>query len=181
MEEVLQNRNAADSPGRSYRVKLINAPQLLIGFNALLLGAIFYYIFRPAGNIYFIKSLGWDPQLHITMPPLLAGIGRCLPTFIHVFAFILLTAGLVAGSKKSYLIITLAWCAIDLLFEIGQGVGREIMQIIPDWFSGIPFLENTRAYFMRGSFDWYDLFSIALGSLAAYFILRLTNRKEGQT
>jgi len=181
MEEVLQNRNAADSPGRSSRGKHLNTPQLLIGFNALLLGAIFYYFFRSSGNIYFIEFLGLAPQLHITMPPLLTGVGRCLPTFIHVFSFILLTAGFVAGSKKSYLIIALAWCAIDLLFEIGQGFGREIMQIIPDWFSDIPFLENTRNYFMRGSFDWYDLVSIAIGSLAAYFILRLTNRKEGLT
>jgi len=47
------------------------------------------------------------------------------------------------------------------------------LSIIPDWFEGIPFLENTRNYFQRGTFDMADLVAIAVGTAAAYVIIIL--------
>ena len=87
----------------------------------------------------------------------------------------MMTAGLVAKRKREYLIIAIAWFTVDVLFEIGQGFGNSVIQIIPDWFSDFLFLENTTNYFLYGQFDRYDILSIALGSLAAYILLIRTN------
>jgi hypothetical protein len=56
-----------------------------------------------------------------------------------------------------------------------------MIQIIPDWFSNYLFLENTRDYFLQGHFDYLDLLSIALGSLAAYILLIKIKTEKGRT
>jgi len=50
-------------------------------------------------------------------------------------------------------------------------------KIIPDWFSGIPFLENTENFFHKGTFDYFDLAAIIFGTAIAYFVLLTTNKK----
>jgi hypothetical protein len=55
------------------------------------------------------------------------------------------------------------------------------LRIIPDWFEGIPFLENTRNYFQRGTFDMVDLVAIAVGTAAAYFVITLTTTDRRKT
>ena len=50
--------------------------------------------------------------------------------------------------------------------------------IIPDWFTVIPFLENTENYFLNGTFDFLDLAAIALGTAIAYFVLITTNKSK---
>lgn len=164
----------------SKMVEGINTRQLFVGLNVLILGALFYYFFRSSEHTYFLKLLGKNPQLKDILPPLLGKLGNSLPTFIHVFAFILMTAGVIGSNKKGYLIITLTWFAIDVLFELGQGFGYLIIPIIPDWFSDILFLENARDYFLHGRFDYLDLLAIAVGSLVAYIVLiktKITGRE----
>ena len=158
----------------------VNTRQLYIGFNILVLGAIFYYFFRPAEHTYFLKFFGSNPFLKDFPSPFWALLGNCLPTFIHVFAFIMMTSALVANRERGYLTVTLAWFAIDVLFEIGQGFGSSVIQIIPDWFSDYFLLENIRSYFLKGRFDYLDLLSIALGSLAAYILLINTKKNQGK-
>ena len=155
----------------------VNTRQLFIGFNILVLGAIFYYFFRSAEHTYFLQLFGINPYLKGTLAPLVVLIGNSLPTFIHVFAFTMMTAGLVANRKRGYLIVTLVWFAVEVLFEITQGFGNTVIQIIPDWFSDYVLLENTGNYFLKGRFDYLDLFSIAFGSLAAYILL-IKTREE---
>ena len=53
-----------------------------------------------------------------------------------------------------------------------------IAKIVPGWFNGIPFLENTVNYFLRGTFDPTDLVSIAGGTVAAYLTILLTQQME---
>jgi len=51
-------------------------------------------------------------------------------------------------------------------------------KIIPDWSTGIPFWENTKDYFRRGTFDMFDLIAIASGTAIAYFVsLTIINHK----
>ena len=151
--------------------KGINTKQLFIGFSVLILGALFYYLFRSAEHTYFLKFLGENSQLKFFLSPFLIKLGNSLPTFIHVFAFILITAGIIARHKRGYLIVTITWFVIDTLFELGQGFNYIIIPLIPNWFEKILLVENTRDFFLQGSFDYLDLFSIAAGSFMSYLLL----------
>jgi len=52
------------------------------------------------------------------------------------------------------------------------------LEVIPNWFKAIPFLENTENYFKQGTFDIADLIAIALGAVVAYVILVTTNNRR---
>jgi hypothetical protein len=158
----------------------INTRQLIIGSSVLFGGALFYYFFRSAEHTYFLKFLGNSHHLKDFLPPLLAIFENSLPTFIHVVGFTLMTASIIAKQKRGYAAVCLAWFAIDVLFEIGQGIDKMIIQIIPNWFSNFLFLENTRNYFLQGRFDYFDLLSIVLGSIIAYNVLIKTKEEKGE-
>ena len=76
------------------------------------------------------------------------------------------------------MIICLGWFLIDCAFELGQEFNSLLLKIIPDWFAGIPFLENTENYFLYGTFDFIDLAAITIGAVIAYFVLLATNKSE---
>ncbi len=83
-----------------------------------------------------------------------------------------------SSSKKGCLIVSLCWFFTDSVFEIGQKYGASIAPFVPDWFDGIPFLENTKSYFRTGTFDWTDMGTIFVGSLLGYIVLLITLKKE---
>ena len=158
----------------------VNFPQVLIGLSVLILGVLFYHLFRSADQTYFLKFFSDNPSLKDSLSPGYILIGNSLPTFIHVVAFTVTTAGIIARQKRGYVSVCLFWFALDCLFEVGQGFDTIIIPIIPDWFSDFVFLENTRDYFLHGRFDSLDLLSIALGSLTAYIILIKTRESKGK-
>jgi len=158
--------------------KKINKLQILIGVAGLLLGSLVYLVDRPPEQTYFIYSSNINISLYNSLPNIFGFIGNILPAFIHVFSFILITAGLIFCKKRSYLIICMAWFLIDCAFEMGQKFYTFPTKIIPHWFSGIPFLENTENYFIHGTFDFTDLIAIALGSITAYLVLLATNKRR---
>ena len=43
----------------------------------------------------------------------------------------------------------------------------------------IPFLEAFEGYFKKGTFDPYDIAAIFAGTLTAYFVLILTDKRKG--
>jgi hypothetical protein len=102
-----------------------------------------------------------------------------LPTFVHVYAFILLTAILVTPARAYVIPICLLWFMIESLFELAQinVIAQWIVKYIPTWFNRIPFLENTSDYFLAGTFDILDIFSIAAGTLAAYLTIVISTRR----
>jgi len=156
----------------------LNIRQIIIGAVVLLVGALVYLIDRPPDQTYFIYKIGMNINLFGLLPIVFGPIGNFLPSFIHVFSFILITAGLIARGKRDYLIICLSWFIIDCAFELGQKFILWPSRIIPDWFVGIPFLENTKNYFMQGTFDWVDLVAIVIGSITAYLILLATMERR---
>ena len=156
----------------------INKTQILIGTIGLLIGSLIYLIDRPPDQTYFVYSSPINISLFKVMPTLFASIGNSLPAFIHIFSFIVITAGLIFCRKKGYLIICLSWFLIDCAFEMGQKYSTWSSRIIPDWFAGIPFLENTKNFFLQGTFDFIDLAAIALGTVIAYLVLLITNKRE---
>jgi len=158
----------------------VNTSQLCIGFSILLVGTLFYFFFRSAEHTYFLRFFGLNVYRIEYLPKTLVSIENSLPTFIHVFAFSLLSAGLIATRKRGCALVCLAWFIIDVLFELAQAYGKVIIPAIPEWFSNFLFLENTKNYFLHRRFDYLDLFSIALGSLAACFFLVFTIQENGE-
>ena len=159
----------------------VNKTQILIGVIGLLVGSLIYLIDRPPDQTYFVYNSPINISLFNIIPNVFGFIGGSLPEFIHVFSFILITAGLVFCNKRGYLIICLTWFLIDCAFEIGQKYNTWSSRIIPDWFAGIPFLENTENYFLKGTFSFIDLAAIAFGTAVAYFVIILTTGKRRET
>lgn len=161
------------------RHKEYNGTLLFIGTVVLFLGTGIYLVSRPGDSAYFLRYNPFD----MPSPPVISGtlgdIVRALPSFTHVFSFILLTAGLVRTGNRGHIVICAGWCIVDCLFETGQRYGTVIAAIIPDWFQGIPFLENTANFFRLGTFDPIDLAATIIGTAAAYVVIRmLTNKKD---
>jgi hypothetical protein len=151
--------------------------QILIGFITLVLGILIYLTARPPDSAYFLEIL--NISLYKSLPNLFGKAGNNLPSFFHVFSFILISAGLIASNKKGYILICLGWFFIDLLFELAQRYNSFLLRLVPDWFEGLWFLESVKSYFVKGTFDYCDIFAITIGSLLAYFVLVGTvNRRE---
>ena len=150
--------------------------QILIGVSALFIGLLLYLVDRSPDRTYFIYKTNIDISLYNTFPNLIGPISGSLPAFIHVFSFILITAGVVSCRKTGYLIICASWLILDCSFELGQKYNALISAIIPDWFAGIPVLENSNSYFLKGTFDPADMAAIIGGTMAAYVILITTSR-----
>jgi len=156
----------------------INGLQILIGAAGLSLGTLVYLIDRPPEATYFIYFSKINISLYNTFPNVFGVLGNSLPDFLHVFSFILITAGLLSCQKRCCLIVCITWFSVDFLFEIFQKYNALPLEIIPNWFKAIPFLENTENYFSQGTFDIADLIAIVLGTVIAYFILLATNNRR---
>ena len=153
---------------------MINIRQILIGLAALLLATLIYLIDRPPNHTYFVYKSFVNISLRNTLPNIFGFIGNSLPSFIHVFSFILITAGLLCCQKRGCMIICACWFFTDAIFELGQKFTTLSSTMVPDWFSGILFLENSKNYFLLGTFDFNDLTAIIFGALSAYFVLSAT-------
>lgn len=157
---------------------MINIPQILIGLSVMLLGTLVYVVDRPPVQTYFVYKSFINISLHDILPNLFGCIGNSLPSFVHVFCFILITAGLLHCQKRGCIFICSCWFFTDLLFELGQKFKALSSTMLPDWFSGIPFLENSKNYFLSGTFDFNDLTAMVLGTILAYFALSITVKRR---
>jgi hypothetical protein len=156
----------------------INIRQILIGLTVLFLGTLVYLIDRPPDQTYFVYKSFVNISLHNILPNLFGFISSSLPSFVHAFCFILLTAGFLQCQKRGCIIICASWFLIDFIFELGQKFKSFSSTMVPDWFSGIPFLENSKNYFLTGTFDFNDLTAIVFGTLSAYFIFSITMKRK---
>lgn len=149
-----------------------------IAMGSLSTGTLFYVFGRPHSHVYFLPE--WLPSTHLPNS-LFGALGGHLPTFLHVYAFILLTVVVTTPSISKLLPVCLAWFTLDSLLEAAQAqpLAQWIAAHSPDWFNNIPILDNTRDYFLSGTFDSFDLLSIALGTIAAYLTVRLSRQGAG--
>ncbi len=140
------------------------------------IGVLIYVFDRQSEFVYFLP--GWL-SLNSMTDDLFGSIGNYLPTFIHVYVFILLTAVVAVPSITKLIPVCLAWLGLDSLFEVAQidAIALWLAANTPAWFEGIPFLENTSSYFLLGTFDVIDLLSIAAGTIVAYFTVSVYTRR----
>ena len=157
----------------------LNWPLIVIGLVALALGVVLYIYDRPASLIYFVP----DFLSQYEGKPMVFGIiGYHMPAFLHVFAFCLISVGTLRSELGEALVICLFWLIVDGLFEVAQyqDIAYEIVPFIPDWFKGIPVLENMADYLMHGRFDPADLVATLCGAVTAYlliFVLHVRSQK----
>jgi len=152
--------------------------QLLAGIFLLLLGALVYVVDRSPDQVYFTRFFGIHLKIFDTSAPLLGSLGLRLPAFFHVLSFSLITGSFFRSGKSRYLVICVFWLMVNCCFELGQKYKTLAVRLTPDFFEHIPFLENTRAYFQKGTFDVYDLVAFFIGGLAAYGLLLVTGRSK---
>ncbi len=130
---------------------MINWRYILLGILLLLIGTLVYLIDRPPEHTLFLSILPVQITLYNVYPPLFGPLGRFLPDFLHVTAFILLTAGVAACGRRGYLAICLFWLIVDGGFEMGQKYAVQSARLVPDWFDGVFFLDRIGSYFLNGS------------------------------
>ena len=157
---------------------LINKIPILTSATVLFFGILVYLVDRPPDQTYFVDKSFVNISLYHILPNLYGIIGNSLPSFAHVFSFILITAGLIASKKREFIFICLFWFLIDSVFELGQKFSTMFIKFIPDWFASIPFLGNTGEYFVRGTFSFGDMAAITIGTIAAYFLLIITSERR---
>ncbi len=142
----------------------INGLKVILGISFLFIGILVYLVDR--NSMYFLEK--W----HITSYDynVFGYLGNHLPTFIHTLSFCLITAGILNCQKQCYPIIAFSWFLFDTFFEWLQKYDKFVI-MVPDWFETIPFLEKTESYFLKGTFDIFDVLSIAIGAILGFLIL----------
>ena len=157
----------------------VNRLQVLIGVSFLFIGGLVYLIDRPPDSTYFVYQYARILNIYKIAPNIFGPFGNSLPDFVHVFSFILITTGIIScGGKRGCLLVALGWLIIDCAFELGQLYHSLPLEMIPDWFSGIPVLEATKGYFLMGTFDLNDITALLLGSSIAYLVSVATIRRR---
>ena len=151
--------------------------QLSAALSALLLGLGIYLFERPAESAYLLTVLSYSP---IQQYDLLGTIGQWIPSAVHTYAFILLTVIAIGSGPRMIFTCSLFWVGIGWLFEWGQHpvVSAQLIKHIPEWFSGIPLLENSADYFLYGTFDSLDLLATLAGALVAWATYQMTQKME---
>ena len=148
---------------------------ILIGIAALVFGAVIYFIDRRPDQIYFIYKSCIKNTFFNATSSTFGWMGWSLPSFIHVYAFILITIAVLDLSHRHSIVCCVAWLTTECLFEIAQvdRISNLIERYSPNWINGIPYVENTVNYFVMGTFDLFDLLLLALGTVAAYLTILL--------
>jgi hypothetical protein len=158
----------------------MNLLQIMIGFLVLFFGSLVYIVDRPPDKTYWISRFLPEISLHHILPNLFGVLGNSLADFCHVFAWIMITAGILSCGMRGTFAISGLWLFIDSLFEIGQKFSETAVNMTPEWFQAIPLLKNTPRFFQTGTFDWLDLAAILMGSAAAIPALRITTSLQKQ-
>jgi hypothetical protein len=156
----------------------VNKLQVLIGSVCLLAGSLIYLIDRPPELTYFVHRYGIFISLHNIFPGIFGHLGDSLPSFVHTFSFILLTAGIASCGRRGCVLIAIVWLFIDSAFELGQQYSSTALKLIPAWFAKIPFLEATEGYFRRGTFDFNDITAVFLGAVMACLVAFITMKQR---
>lgn len=145
-----------------------------------MLGVFVYVLDRDPQRIYFLTGI---LNQSLAKGTVFGVLGSSLPSFTHVYAFILFTAALLPPGRKTCVGATLFWLITDSAFEIAQhsAIAPLAASAVPAWFAGIPVLDNTRAYFLHSTFDPFDLAAIVVGAMAAAVTVLVTTKNNAST
>lgn len=122
-----------------------------------------------------------DPARSVLLPeiavlhtgPRLGALGLWLPSFVHVLAFSLFSAALLAPTRRWAYGACAVWLAVNAAFEMGQHeqVRGPLADALRLGLGEGPVARALANYFLRGTFDTGDLVAAALGAALAASIL----------
>ena len=141
----------------------------------LVLGTAVYLLDRTPGSAWLIPAAwqaggGGDGRGGGTV---FGALGRWLPSFVHAFAFAVLTC--------------VGWALVDTLAEVGQhaAVSAPLAAAIESWLGpgpvGTSIARPLARYFTRGSFDVADVIAGLAGAVVAYGLLRRALRPSSDS
>jgi hypothetical protein len=144
---------------------------------ALTTGVFVYLLDRPAGSAELIPAV---LQLSTDEGRAFGPSGDWLPSLVHVYAFILLTAAVMRPSPRNLLLVCTGWLVIEAFFELIQhpAVTQLLVDQASSWSGRLPVLATLHDYAVSGAFDPMDLVGLALGVVAAYLTVRWAWKKE---
>jgi len=132
---------------------------------ALAIGLLIYLADRPAGRALLIPAAwSWHGGTR-----LFGSAGAWLPSALHPFAFILLSAA-VWPRRAAIAGPCLTWWAIDAVAECTQHPALSV-PLVSLWAS-TPGLDVFARYAERGTFDIADLAALTAGTLVAALVLK---------
>ena len=147
----------------------------LIAALALALGIIVYVTDRDTSRAVLIPSIATFAGSKV-----FGALGQWLPSFLHTFAFSLITAAALAPRSTPRYGACVAWAAINVGFEIGQHplVSVRLAEALLGPMHGWPLVQPLARYFVHGTFDWGDIAAAMLGAFTSATALRLTHRDQ---
>jgi hypothetical protein len=151
---------------------------VFIGLSALFLGAFVYLCDRAPGSVYFVSHSLSGLSFFVKGHRLFGGFGEHLPSLIHVFAFSLITWGLLEEKNGGGTGVCLFWFTVDTMFELGQAFPTKASSLCPSFLGGLPFFENTAAFFRNGTYDPLDIASFAAGALLARVVIVYSLKRD---
>lgn len=125
----------------------------------------------------------WTPDASVAVSGSLFGmLGYWLPSFIHPFAFSLLTAAAEPSGLRPAYRACVAWWAVNVAFEIGQYplVSASLAHFLHRSLGTGTIQQTLSDYFTQGTFDVGDLLAATAGAAAAAGVLWLANYLEGR-
>jgi small-conductance mechanosensitive channel len=147
----------------------------LLGVLTLAVGSLVYLTDRPAGHAALLPT-----AVVVTGVPLFGALAGCLPSFLHPFAFSLLTAtAWPVGTSPAYG-ACIAWWLVNVAFEIAQsqGMAVDIASTIENALGHTSMTQPLTNFLLRGTFDPADLIAATAGAVAAAVVLTFVHRRE---
>jgi hypothetical protein len=118
----------------------------------------------------------WIPAVPALAGRQLFGVGgQWLPSFVHPFAFALVSAAALPHTARHAAAACLAWAGINLLAELGQhAVFKPLWaDLLHGGSATAAPLQWLARYELHGRFDPGDLVAIVLGAASAALLLRV--------
>jgi hypothetical protein len=163
-------RRSLKPPGRPEAVRGRTSALLALACIGLAAGILVYLTDRVAFSAALMPAVGFLSGRH-----LFGTVGQWLPSFVHPFAFSLLSAAALPARCVFRYGACLAWCLVNVGFEVGQH--PQLKQL---WFESLhgpfgqaPLVRFVANYCLKGTFDASDLVAAILGALGAGMVLSL--------
>jgi hypothetical protein len=147
-----------------------HAAFLVIAIMALVVGLLVYMADRVAAPPLLLPAFA-----RLDTGALFGGVGQWLPSFVHPFAFGLLTAAVLPPRSAWRYGACAAWGVVNVAFEVGQhpSISPHLAAALHDAFGSSPPARALANYFVLGTFDRADVVAAVLGALAAAALLRI--------
>jgi hypothetical protein len=146
-----------------------------VGSLGLALGALVYATDRDSTHVILFPTFAT-----LATGPVFGAVGQWLPSFIHPFAFSLLTSAAVRRSTSPAYGACAAWWAVNVVFELAQHprLSERFAESVQGLFRQTWLSRALANYALRGSFHIDDLAAATAGALVAAGVLALAHRVE---